>query len=317
MDLSRIQHFIESKNMNPNERFYDEDRESPLHTPLTLVVKTYTTHLSCHIDWCLPYLIEKGADPNLHPPGCSSIEYILTDPMNYPSDAIPLLLKAGALIPPNAFESLMRWNTTDLVHLVPHTIVTEPNVFVEKALLWDHHDTLIIDWMSSRMSFHGNGPLCGWTWLEYMCDALCYTYLHLLEWTDWRHPLHSREPCYVFHNPYDTYTNGYKTRFGDILWRGFGYDDSDIEEGDPLFKRTIKDSHRWFPPCRWEETDPPSESTDSVYSRRIQRMIYYEGVRPHNETHDSLLKLVCTGTSPVKRDLIIYLWTHGYRDYAR
>ena len=307
MDLERIKHFIE-QGMNPNEQLYSEDT---LHTPLTLVVKTYHIHLSCHIDWCVPYLLEKGANPNLYS-GCSAIEYILADPMNYPSDAIHLLLDAGAILPTNAFESLMQWNAPDLLLRVPHTLVSDTTQFIKKALLWDNHDTLIVDWMASRTSFHE--CINGLTWLEYMCDALCYTDFQLLEWTDWRHPFHLREPCYVFDN---VYKNEYRERFGDILWRGFGYDDSDVEDGEPLFQRTMNEDERWFPPCRWEETAPPSESTDCVYARRIKRMVHYEGVIPHDKPHDSLLKLVHTGSSPVKRDIIVWLWTHGYRDYAR
>jgi len=71
------------------------------------------------VDWCAPYLLSKGANTNLHADGCSAVEYVLRDPMNYPVDALPLLLSNGAVLPPHAFQSLLKWPVPDFLPFVP------------------------------------------------------------------------------------------------------------------------------------------------------------------------------------------------------
>ena len=201
-NLHEIKHMVLHRGLDVNSRLYDKDKESDQHTPLTLVVKGYVGMIHMYIDWCLPFLIHNGADPNLHPQGCSALDNVLMDPMNYPRDAVPLLINAGANIPLHALEKLLPWDVPDLIPLIPHTI-THSIDMIKEALLCDHHDIFIVDWAHRHgLCFHDriNESV---TWLEWMCESISYTKLTVWGWV-----YHPREPssihC-VYRNECDTF----------------------------------------------------------------------------------------------------------------
>ena len=287
-NLEKVQSMVR-RGIDVNTRFIDG------HTPLTLVIKDYTKQIHFSIDWCVPFLLEHGADPKL---SYNPIEYILEDPMHYPIDAIQILLQAGASWPPNALQKLLFYNVPDLIRMAPNADIIP---YLSEALQSDHHDIWVVDWAHHHgVQFHDLYK-DNLTWLEWMCELLSYTQLTIWGWQPER-------PISSIHGVYKNECDTFRGRYG-------GYSLCDEYETE-VSRKTITNG-RFFPPCRWEWLDGPTESTDQIYSRRIQHMVHLQGVRPRTHISDSLLVMVRTGLTTSKRDAVRFLWKHGYCEYAR
>ena len=168
MNLEKVKYWIDVKGYSVNTEFILEKEDGKLEerwTPICLVIYRYDSRR--FRDWCVPYLIEKGADLSVHPNCFHPIDHIAFEIMYFPMNALPLLLMHGGIISNDTFSMLILSYVPDLIPLVSPCYTKK---MFHCSILSGYYGTKYVEECINHLSSHDHNPYAhGLTFFQFAC----------------------------------------------------------------------------------------------------------------------------------------------------
>ena len=284
MHLNHIKYWIEIKGYSVNlifKAYYDieielgEDNWTPIH----LTTHYYANKL--HRNWCLPYLLSKGADLSIHPKGYDIVKNMIDNIMYVPVNALPLLIQHGCTLPEETFSTLLQYNVPDLLDLIAPCYTKK---MFHCSILSGYYGTKYVEECINHLSSHDHNPYAhGLTFLQFACYFFANEY----------HVEDEEEREYENYKERDRYERTF-------------YHTEEEEAGD---------SYPDEPPRHEVSTYSHITLHDEFLPKRIEIMVKTHGIRPiHDKKIDPLLIILQSGRSCSIVENI--LWNNGYKEYS-